>query len=253
MNGGRLDILGLGAGTSDWMTAEAPGILERATDLVGYGPYLDRIVRRDGQVRHASDNRVEIDRAKLALGLAAAGRRVVIVSGGDPGIFAMAAAVFEAIESGDCSWRNLDIVVHPGVTAMLAVAARLGAPLGHDFSVISLSDNLKPWAVIERRLRASAEADFVMVFYNPASQARPRRIHETFALLRTLKQESTVVVFARAVGRSDERIMITTLGEADPSVADMNTLVLVGSSQTRSLDRTGGYWIYTPRTYRATE
>jgi len=250
MTAGRLDVVGLGAGAREWMTLETPAILERATDLVGYGGYLDRIPPRQGQARHASGNRGEIERARMALDLAAAGREVAVVSGGDPGIFAMAAAVFEAVETGDPCWRKVQITVHPGVSAMLAVAARLGAPLGHDFCVISLSDNLKPWAAIERRVRAAAEADFVLVFYNPASQARPRRIHEAFALLRAVKPAATIVAFARAVGRADERVALTTLDVADPSVADMSTLVLVGSSETRSVERgDGGRWIYTPRSY----
>lgn len=252
MIAGRLDILGLGAGPREWLTLEAPEILEQATDLVGYGSYLDRIPPRDGQARHASDNRAEIDRARLALDLAVAGRKVVIVSGGDPGVFAMAATVFEAIEAGNPQWRALEIAVHPGVSAMFAVAARLGAPLGHDFCAISLSDNLKPWSVIAHRLRAAAEADFVMALYNPASKARPHCIHDAFALLQTVRPAETIAAFARAIGRPDERITLTTLGEADPSLADMSTLVLVGSSETRSLKRSdGGRWIYTPRSYGA--
>lgn len=250
MNGGRLDVIGLGPGSPDWLTAGVVQILRDATDLVGYAPYLDRIPPRDGQARHASDNRVEVERAALALDLAAAGRRVAVVSGGDPGIFAMAAAVFEAIEAGTPAWRDLDIAVHPGISAMLAVAARLGAPLGHDFCVISLSDNLKPWDAVARRLRAAAAGDFVMVFYNPASKARPDRIFDAFALLREALDPDTLVAFARAVGRPDERIVLTTLGEADPSVADMSTLVLVGSSATRSLDSGGRRWVYTPRSAR---
>ena len=248
MTAGRLDVVGLGAGAREWMTLETVDILERASDLVGYGGYLDRIPRRDGQARHASGNRDELARARMALGLAAAGRTVAVVSGGDPGVFAMAAAVFEAVETGEPCWRQLEISVHPGISAMLVVAARLGAPLGHDFCVFSLSDNLKPWTLIERRLRAAAEADFVMALYNPASQARPRRIHDAFALLRELKPATTIVAFARAVGRAEEQISLTTLAEADPSAADMSTLVLVGSTATRSVARgDGGRWVYTPR------
>jgi len=249
---GRLDVLGLGPGPREWMTIEAEAILARATDLVGYGPYIDRLPRRDGQTRHASDNRDEIARSRLALSLAAEGRDVVVVSGGDPGVFAMAAAIFEAVETGEPDWRALDIAVHPGVSAALAAAARLGAPLGHDFCIISLSDNLKPWSVIERRLRAAAEADFVMAFYNPASKARPQRIHDAFALLRQVKSGDTPVGFARAVGRPDEKLTLTTLAQADLSLVDMSTLVLVGSSETRGIDRAdGGRWIYTPRSYGA--
>ena len=198
---------------------------------------------RGGQCRHASDNRVELDRARLALSLAAAGRQVAVVSGGDPGVFAMAAAVFEAVEAGDPAWRALDIRVEPGVTAMLAAAAEVGAPLGGDFCAISLSDNLKAWATIERRLKAAAEADFVIALYNPASKARPHQLGEAFALLRTVKAAETPVLFVRAAGTAEAEVITTTLGAADPTRADMRTLVIVGASTTRQVGR----WIYTPR------
>ncbi len=182
---GSLVIVGTGPGKPELMTPATRAALAQATDLVGYGPYLDRVMpMRTGQCRHASDNRVELDRARHALALAAEGRSVAVVSGGDPGVFAMAAAVFEAIEAGDPAWRALDIRVEPGVTAMLAAAAEVGAPLGGDFCAISLSDNLKSWATIERRLKAAAEADFVIALYNPASKARPHQLGEAFALLR---------------------------------------------------------------------
>ena len=247
-----MDIVGLGPGPHELMTFAADAAIRQASDLVGYGPYLDRLPPVPGQKRHASDNRVELARAQHALDLALGGARVAVVSGGDPGIFAMAAAVFEAVEQGDPRWRGLDIEVHPGISAMLAVAARLGAPLGHDFAVVSLSDNLKPWAAIERRLTAAAEADFVMALYNPASRARPHLIHDVFKLLRGIKSPQTLVAFARAVSRPDERIELTTLADADPSIADMSTLVLVGSSATRRVVRSeGGCWIYSPRSYEA--
>ncbi len=244
-------IVGLGPGPADWMTAEAVAVLDEATDIVGYGPYVERIVLKDGQRAHGSDNRVEVDRARAALALALEGRRVAVVSGGDPGVFAMAAAVFEAIEHGDPAFRTLDVRVAPGVSAMQAAAARLGAPLGHDFCAISLSDNLKPWPVVARRLEAAAGADFVIALYNPASKARPDQIHDAFALLRRVKPAETVVVFARAVGRPDERIVVTTLAEADPALADMSTLVMIGSTETRLIDRADGEraWLYTPRHY----
>jgi precorrin-3B C17-methyltransferase len=252
MSAGRVDIIGLGPGPHELMTFEADAAVRRASDLVGYAPYIDRLPALPGQRRHASDNRVELERASQALDLALGGGCVAIVSGGDPGVFAMAAAVFEAVEHGDPRWRALDIEVHPGVSAMLAVAARLGAPLGHDFAVLSLSDNLKPWDVIARRVTAAAEADFVMAFYNPASKARPHMIHDVFKLLRGVKAPETIVVFAHAVSRADERIDVTTLAEADPSVADMSTLVLVGSSETRRVARDdGGCWVYSPRSYGA--
>ena len=214
---GRVMIVGLGPGAVEWITPEASAAIEAASDIVGYGPYVQRLALRTDQRVHASDNRVEMDRARFALKLAAEGRMVAVVSGGDPGVFAMAAAVFEAIED-DPQWLKLDIQVAPGVTAMQAAAARLGAPLGHDFCAISLSDNLKPWGIVERRLRAAADGDFVVALYNPASKARPTRITQAFDLLRALKAPTTPVAFARAVGRVDETITMTTLGKVDPSL-----------------------------------
>jgi precorrin-3B C17-methyltransferase len=221
--------------------------------VVGYAPYLARLPAIPGQLRHASDNREELARACLALELAAGGRRVVVVSGGDPGVFAMAAAVFEAIEDGNAAWRELDVMVVPGLTAMQVAASRIGAPLGHDFCAISLSDNLKPWSIIEKRLRAASEADFVIALYNPASKARPERIGDAFACLRERKRQTTPVIFARSVGRADERITITTLGCADPALADMATLIIIGSSETRLIERSGSSppFVYTPRRYGA--
>ena len=248
MSTGRLRIVGIGPGPARWITPEVSQAIAEATDLIGYEPYLARLSPTEGQTIHASDNRVEIDRARHALELAALGRQVVVVSGGDPGIFAMAAAVFEAIETGDPAWATLDVTVAPGLSAMQAAAARLGAPLGHDFCAISLSDNLKPWPLVAKRLRAAADGDFVIALYNPASKARPDQIFEAFTLLRACKAPTTPVVFARAVGRPDERIVITTLGDADPGVADMSTLVLIGSSGTKLVPRPDGHpFVYTPR------
>ncbi len=201
---GHLSIVGLGPGDERFLTAEARDALREAQDIIGYAPYVARVPVLPGQTRLASDNRVELQRAVEALQRAAAGRRVAVVSGGDPGIFAMAAAVFEAIENGDAAWRDLDIEVVPGISAMQAAAARLGAPLGHDFCVISLSDNLKPWDVIEKRLEFAARADFVIALYNPASRARPQRIHDAFGLLRRVHPPETIVVFAKSVGRDND-------------------------------------------------
>jgi len=248
---GRVLIVGLGPGAAEWITPEASAAIEAASDIVGYSPYVERLTLRANQRVHASDNRVEMERARLALTLAVEGRKVAVVSGGDPGVFAMAAAVFEAVED-DPRWLKLDIQVAPGITAMQAAAARLGAPLGHDFCAISLSDNLKPWGVVERRLRAAAEGDFVVALYNPASKARPTRIVQAFDVLRSLKGPATPVAFARAVGRADEALALTTLGEADASLADMATLVVVGSSETRFVLRDGERpWMLTPRAYGA--
>ncbi|SON56602.1 Precorrin-3B C(17)-methyltransferase [Hartmannibacter diazotrophicus] len=243
---GSLKVVGLGPGPDAWLTPEAASAVAEATDLVGYIPYVARCPEKPGQIRHASDNRVELDRARQAIDLARAGRHVAVVSGGDPGVFAMAAAVIEAIDA-DPVPIDYGFSVLPGISAMQAAAARLGAPLGGDFCAISLSDNLKPWAVIEKRLRAASEGDFVMAFYNPASKARPDGIHDAFRLLRRLKAATTPVAFARAVGRTDEHLTLTTLGEADPGLADMSTLVVIGSSLTRFVDKGGQRLMLTPR------
>jgi precorrin-3B C17-methyltransferase len=247
---GKLTVVGLGPGSAELTTPAVSKALAEATDLVGYITYLDR-VPAGPQRRHGSDNRVEIDRAVHALTLAAQGHRVVVVSGGDPGVFAMAAAVFEALEDGELSWRQLDIRVEPGVTAMLAAAAHAGAPLGGDFCAISLSDNLKSWSTIETRLTAAANADFVIALYNPASKARPDQIGRAFSLLRSLKSPDTPVLFVRAAGTSEAQVSIERLGSADLSVVDMRTLVLIGSSTTRLIAREGATpWVYTPRSER---
>jgi precorrin-3B C17-methyltransferase len=247
---GHLAIVGIGPGRAELITPAASAALAGASDLVGYGPYLDRVPAPDAaQRRHPSDNREELARARFALELAASGRRVAVVSGGDPGVFAMAAAVFEAIEAGEPQWRALDVTVEPGITAMLAAAAEAGAPLGADFCAISLSDNLKSWATIERRLTAAAEADFVIALYNPASKARPHHLGAAFDLLAGVKGAETPVLFIRAAGTANAEVMTATLGRCDPARADMRTLVIVGSSATRLIHREGGGrpWVYTPR------
>jgi precorrin-3B C17-methyltransferase len=245
---GRLAVVGLGPGDARWLTPEAESVLAAADALHGYGPYLDRVPARAGQARHSSDNREEGARAAAALAEAAGGASVAVVSGGDPGVFAMAAAVCAEIEAGPPAWRNLDIAIVPGITAMLAVAARVGAPLGHDFCALSLSDNLKPWALIERRLDAAASAGFVIALYNPASRARPWQLGAAFECLGRHLAATTPVVFGRAVGRADEHVEVTTLGTARSVAADMATLVIIGSAHTRVLLRPGRTpLVYTPR------
>jgi precorrin-3B C17-methyltransferase len=249
---GRLAVVGLGPGDVRWLTPEADAALAAADALFGYGPYLDRAPVRDGQSRHPSDNREEALRARAALETAAAGTNVALVSGGDPGVFAMAAAVCEQIETGPAAWRGLDVEIVPGITAMLAVAARVGAPLGHDFCALSLSDKLKPWPVIERRLDAAAQAGFVIALYNPISRARPWQLTAAFERLRRYLPATTPTVFGRAVGRADENIAVTTLQAADPAGADMATLVIVGSAETRLVPRPGhAPLVYTPRSASA--
>jgi precorrin-3B C17-methyltransferase len=245
---GHLAVIGLGPGDPRYLTAEAAAALADAQALYGYGPYLDRVPPRDGQSRHASDNREESARATAALEHAASGACVALVSGGDPGVFAMAAAVCEQIETGPARWRRLDVTIVPGITAMLAVAARIGAPLGHDFCALSLSDNLKPWDLIERRLDSAASAGFVIALYNPVSQARPWQFGAALERLRQHLPDATPVVFGRAVGRADEAVNVTTLAAARENPADMATLVIVGTRETRLVARPGlSPLVYTPR------
>ncbi|MGI6850770.1 precorrin-3B C(17)-methyltransferase [Mesorhizobium sp. 1B3] len=245
---GKLFIIGTGPGNPRQMTPEARDAAAQATDFFGYGPYLDRLELAEGQRRHVSDNREELARAGAALDMAASGRTVAVVSGGDPGVFAMAAAVCEAVEAGPPEWRAIDLEIVPGVTAMLAVAARAGAPLGHDFCAISLSDNLKPWELIVKRLEAAASAGFVIALYNPISRARPWQLGKAFECLRTILPGTTPVIFGRAAGRPDERIDVSSLAEADPAKADMATCVIIGSPDTRIVERPGQQpLVYSPR------
>lgn len=239
---GWLCVAGLGPGDEDMVTPEVRAALAEATDVIGYFPYVARVAPRDGLTLHGSDNRVEIDRADHALALAAAGGRVVIVSSGDPGVFAMASALFEALEKHP-ELHHLDIRILPGITAMLAAAAHAGAPLGHDFCAINLSDNLKPWELVEHRLRLAAQADFAMGFYNPRSASRPHQFARALDILREECGPERLIIFARAVSTPEERITTVTLGEATPEMADMRTVVLVGNSATRRVGR----FVYTPR------
>jgi precorrin-3B C17-methyltransferase len=245
---GRLAVIGLGPGDERWLTPEAQAALAASDAIYGYQPYLDRVPTRPGQVRHPSDNREEGARAAAALRHAAEGAHVAVVSGGDPGVFAMAAAICAEIEAGPEAWRRLDVAIIPGITAMLAVAARVGAPLGHDFCALSLSDNLKPWDLIEKRLDAVAAAGFVIALYNPISRARPWQLGAAFERLRVHLPGATPIIFGRAVGRADEHVEVTTLGAADPATADMATLIIVGSPETRVIARPDrAPLVYTPR------
>jgi len=244
---GWIAVAGLGPGAAALVTPEVTAALAEATDVIGYIPYVARVTPRAGLTLHASDNRVELDRARHALELAGQGRRVVVVSSGDPGVFAMAAALFEALEAGPAAWRALDIRVLPGITAMLAASAKAGAPLGHDFCAINLSDNLKPWELVERRVRLAAEADFAIAFYNPRSRARPAALERTFDVLRDVCGDDRPVLFARAVSTPEEVLRIVPLGQAQGEMADMRTLVIVGSSRTRIIAREAGPILYTPR------
>ncbi|MGY6768242.1 precorrin-3B C(17)-methyltransferase [Komagataeibacter sp. NFXK3] len=245
---GRIFVVGLGPGAPAQRTPQADEALAQATDLIGYAPYVARVQAGPDVVRHASDNRVELERAQHAIELALAGRTVAVVSGGDAGVFGMASAVFEAIDHGPAAWRGVEVTVIPGVSAVLAAAARLGAPLGGDFCVISLSDNLKPQAVVHKRLAAAAEAGLVMALYNPRSKARPHQLGEAFDLLRTILPGTVPVAFARAIGRPDERVILTDIAHADPGQVDMSTLVLIGCPLTHIIERANGEkWLYTAR------
>ncbi len=239
---GWVMVAGLGPGDDDLVTPQVRAALDAATDIVGYIPYVARIAPRAGLTLHASDNRVELDRAGHALALAASGARVVIVSSGDPGVFAMASALFEAIETAP-QYLDLDIRILPGITAMLAASAMAGAPLGHDFCAINLSDNLKPWDLVEHRLRLAAQADFAMAFYNPRSASRPHQFARALEILRHECGPDRLIIFARNVTLPDARITTVTLRDATPEMADMRTVVIVGNASTKRLGR----FVYTPR------
>ncbi len=248
--GGRLAVVGLGPGGPATTTPEVAERLARATDIVGYATYVARVPERRGQRRHASDNRVEADRSRHALDLAEAGGDVVVVSSGDPGVFAMAAAVLEELEAGSVAgrWAGVELAILPGVTAATAAAALVGAPLGHDFCVISLSDVLKPWELVERRLDAAAGADFVLALYNPISRHRPWQLGRALEIIGRHRSPETPVVLARDVGGEAQAVATVALGELDPARADMRTILLVGSSATRRFhDASGHEWVFTPR------
>ncbi|MCK9868436.1 precorrin-2 C(20)-methyltransferase [Nocardiopsis dassonvillei] len=238
----ELLVVGLGPGPEDWLTPEASAALAGVDHVVGYGPYVNRVPQRPGLTRHASGNTVELQRARFALDLAGRGERVAVVSGGDAGVFGMATAVFEAAE--DPAYRDVPVRVLPGVSAVQAVAARAGAPVGGDFAVMSLSDRLKPWEVVERRLRAVAEADLALAVYNPASRSRTEQIVTARRILLEHRKPDTVVVVGRDVGRDGESLTVTTLGELDPAAVDMRCLLIVGASGTR-VSEAGRVW--TPR------
>jgi precorrin-2 C20-methyltransferase/precorrin-3B C17-methyltransferase len=245
---GEVAVIGLGPGGRDWTTPEVQRALAEADELVGYVTYLNRVPVNARQRRHASDNKVESERAAFALDLARQGRRVVVVSSGDPGIFAMAAAVLEVAD--EPAYKDVPVRVLPGVSAAQAVAARIGAPLGHDFCTLSLSDRLKPWDVVERRLGAAAAADLVIALYNPASKERRHQVALARDLLLKHRAADTPVVIGRAVGSEQESVRVVRLADLDPDEVDMRTLLIIGSSQTRAVARADGSMsVWTPRRY----
>ena len=242
--GSEVAVVGLGPGPDAWLTPEASAVLAEVGHVVGYGPYVARVPQRPGLQRHASGNTVEVDRARQALDLARAGQKVAVVSGGDAGIFGMAAAVFEAAE--DPAYADIAIRVVPGLSAVQAVAARAGAPIGADFAVLSLSDRLKPWEVVERRLRGVAQADLVLAIYNPASRSRVEQVGQARRILLEERKPDTVVIVGRDIGREEESLTVTTLAELDPTSIDMKCLLIVGAESTRTSP--AGVW--TPRFIR---
>lgn len=244
---GEVVVVGLGPGAAEWTTPEVTEALAQATDLVGYTTYIDRVPVRPGQRRHASDNRVESERAAMALDLAARGGRVAVVSSGDPGVFAMAAAVVE--ESADPRWRDVPVRVLPGMTAAGAVAARVGAPLGHDFAMLSLSDRLKPWDVVAQRISAVAAADMALAVYNPASTQRTWQVAAMRDLLLEHRKPDTPVILGRDVGGPTESVRVVSLADLDPAQVDMRTLLIVGASTTTAFDTPTGTRVYTSRRY----
>jgi len=249
---GRLAVIGLGPGAAELMVPAVRAELDRATDVLGYETYVRMAGPfRADQVQHCTDNREEMQRARHAFELAVQGRSVVVVSSGDPGVFAMAAAVLEALhESTDAQWHNVDLQILPGVSASLATAAQAGAPLGHDFCVMSLSDNLKPWSIIEKRLDLAAEADLALAFYNPISRSRPWQLGRALEIVGQHRTAQTPVVLGRDIGRPGQTLRVTTLGQLTPDQVDMRTMVLIGSSTTCVFPRAqGGDWVYTPRWY----
>jgi cobalt-precorrin 5A hydrolase/precorrin-3B C17-methyltransferase len=249
---GRLAVIGLGPGAADLMVPAVKAELARANDILGYETYVRMAGSfRADQILHCTDNREEMQRARHAFELAAQGRCVVVVSSGDPGVFAMAAAVLEALhESRDPAWHDVDLEILPGVSASLATAAQAGAPLGHDFCVLSLSDNLKPWEIIEKRLDLAAQADLAMAFYNPISRSRPWQLGRALEIVAQHRVPATPVVLGRDVGRPGQTLRVTTLGQLTPDQVDMRTMVLIGSSTTRVFPRGQGLsWVYTPRSY----
>ncbi|AZE82032.1 putative precorrin-4 hydrolase [Pseudomonas orientalis] len=249
---GRLAVIGLGPGAAELMVPAVKAELARCTDVLGYETYVRMAGPfRDDQVQHCTDNREEMQRARHAFELAAQGRSVVVVSSGDPGVFAMAAAVIEALhESMDPAWHQVDLEILPGVSASLATAAQAGAPLGHDFCVMSLSDNLKPWSIIEKRLDLASQADLALAFYNPISRARPWQLGRALEIVAQHRTAETPVVLGRDIGRPGQTLRVTTLGQLTPDQVDMRTMVLIGSSTTCTFARAGGgEWVYTPRWY----
>ena len=254
---GTLFIVGTGPGSPQWRLPESEKMLRKATDWVGYGLYLDLISDlHNGQELHPFNLGQEEVRARHALKLAALGKTVALVSSGDPGIYAMSTLIFELLERGEqegsdpLEWQRVRVEAAPGISALQAANARIGAPMGHDFCTISLSDLLTPWETIERRIKTAAEGDFVIAFYNPVSRRRTTQLAQAREILLQHRPSGTSVILARNLGRVEEKVQVITLENLDPTQVDMLTVVLVGSSQTRRLQLLNGeVKVYTPRGY----
>ena len=245
---GSVTIVGLGPGSDDLISPEVNKAISNATDIVGYGKYTERIKKRKNLKIHSSDNKHEIFRADLALDLAITGKKVVIVSSGDPGIFAMSSAFFECLEKTNKNIEEIEINVLPGISSMLAASSRIGAPLGHDFCVINISDNLKPWKILKKRIILAIESDFVVVLFNPRSKARPDTLKKTFDIFKNLSERERFVLFAKSVYKKNEDLKLVKLSEACDKMADMNTLIIIGSSLSRVIKKNKTFF-YTPRDY----
>ncbi len=247
---GSVTIVGLGPGSKELISPEVTKAIQSATDIIGYEKYTNRIEKRKNLTIHSSDNRHEISRAKLAIDLALQGKQTVIVSSGDPGIFAMSAAFFETLEKTSKNIQNIEIKVLPGISSMLAASSKVGAPLGHDFCVINLSDNLKPWKLIQKRVILAIESDLVIVFFNPRSKARPNTLKKVLKLSRNYCKEKRFVLFAKSVYTDNEEIKICELNKANHEMADMSTLIIIGSSLSRVINKNKTFF-YTPRSYKS--
>ncbi len=250
---GRLAVVGVGPGGGEWRTAEAISAIVEADEVVGYGPYLDLVADLiEGKTLHSTPMTAEVKRVRLALDHAARGAAVALVCSGDAGIYALATLVFELLDKDrEPAWKTVEIKVVPGVSALQAAAARIGAPLGHDFCAVSLSDLLTPWEDIERRLGAAAEGDFVVALYNPVSKRRRKQLVAARDILLAARPPETPVVVARNLGREGEAVEIIRLDEMTPERADMRTVLLVGNRHSRIIEHGARAWVYTPRGYAA--
>ena len=244
---GKITVIGLGPGDENIITNEVKTAISNATNVIGYSTYLSRIKKQKGLNFYPSDNKQEFKRAEMAFELALNNKNVLVVSSGDPGIFAMATVIFEAMDNGPQKWKDIEVEILPGISSMLAASAKIGAPLGHDFCVINLSNNLKPWRIIEKRVRAAIDCDLVMAIYNPRSKSRPNCFLNLLNILKETCEGKRLIIFARAVTTIKEKIEIVELKDTHPEMADMQTIVIIGSSQSKLVSNKDRKFCYTPR------